>query len=271
MIFYVGDYDASSWITSVLPHLWNDPARGELPLMWCISPVLERRAPMVLDYVRRTAGPNDYFAAADNGAGYLMPGMLQSPRPVSGLPGGLDVWAGHCRPLYEKWGLTVTGFIIDGEAPALDSRGLACYASFSPDGIVPQKTPRTRLYGEMPVLRAGADLVGTPEESAAFIVEDMRRSPIPFGWYRDILKSPSWHVEVMEHVRPRWSCSTPRPSSSYTAAGCARTPRRRPDKSNRGRGYVSDTMTIRDVHINGHPVLRCLSRLRRQKRYAAPM
>lgn len=201
MIFYVGDYDASSWITSVLPHLWNDPARGELPLMWCISPVLERRAPMVLDYVRRTAGPNDYFAAADNGAGYLMPGMLQSPRPVSGLPDGLDVWAGHCRPLYEKWGLTITGFIIDGEAPALDSRGLACYASFSPDGIVPQKTPRTRLYGEMPVLRAGADLVGTPEESAAFIVEDMRRSPIPFGWYRDILKSPSWHVEVMEHVR----------------------------------------------------------------------
>ena len=201
MIFYVGDYDASSWITSVLPHLWNDPARGELPLMWCISPVLERRAPMVLDYVRRTAGPNDYFAAADNGAGYLMPGMLQSPRPVSGLPDGLDVWAGHCRPLYEKWGLTITGFIIDGEAPALDSRGLACYASFSPDGIVPQKTPRTRLYGEMPVLRAGADLVGTPEESAAFIVEDMRRSPIPFGWHRDLLKSPSWHVEVMEHVQ----------------------------------------------------------------------
>lgn len=201
IIFYVGDYDASAWVTSVLPHLWRDPARGRLPLMWCISPVLERRAPMVLDYIRRTASANDYFAAADNGAGYLMPGMLQAPRPLSGLPDGLDAWAEHCRPLYEKWGLTVTGFVIDGEAPALTDDGLACYASFSPNGIVPQKTPRTRLFGNMPVLRAGADLVRSPEENAAFIVEDMRRSPVPFGWYRDILKSPSWHVEMMEEVR----------------------------------------------------------------------
>lgn len=201
IIFYVGDYDASAWITAVLPHLWNDPARGKLPLMWCISPVLERRAPMVLDYVRRTASENDYFAAADNGAGYLMPGMLQAPRPISGLPDGLDVWAAHCRPYYEKWGLTITGFVIDGEAPGLTYDGLACYASFSPNGIVPQKTPRTRLYGEMPVLRAGADLVRSPRENAAFIVDDMRRNPIPFGWYRDILKSPSWHVEMMDEVK----------------------------------------------------------------------
>lgn len=200
-IFYVGDYDASSWITSVLPYFWSDPARGEYPLMWCISPVLARRAPMVMDYVRRTASPNDYFAAADNGAGYLMPGMLQAPRE-SGLPDGLDAWAEHCRPFYQKWGLTITGFVIDGHAPALNDKGLECYASFSPNGIVPQKTPRTRLFGNMPILRSGDDLVHSPEENADFIVWDMLyRNPTPFGWYRDILKSPTWHKEIIEHIK----------------------------------------------------------------------
>ena len=200
IIFYVGDYDSSAWITSVLPHLWKDPERGKLPLMWCISPVLERRAPMVMDYIRRTASPNDYFAAADNGAGYLMPGMLQAPRELSGLPDGLEAWAKHCRPYYKKWGLTITGFVIDGQAPGLTDKGLECYASFSPNGIVPQKTPRTRLFGNMPILRAGSDLVQTPEQNADFIVQDMQHSPIPFGWYRDILKSPSWHKQIMNKI-----------------------------------------------------------------------
>ena len=200
MIFYVGDYDASSWVTSVLPHLWSDKVRGSLPLMWCISPILERRAPMVLDYLRATATQNDYFAAADNGAGYLMPGMLQEPRELSALPDGLEAWANHCRPYYEKWGLTISGFVIDGHAPALTDKGLECYASFSPNGIVPQKTPRTRLFGNMPILRSGWDLVQGPEQSAALIVDDMRKSPIPFAWYRDILKSPTWHKQIMDNI-----------------------------------------------------------------------
>ena len=50
------------------------------PLADRISPVLDRRAPMAMDYIRRTATKNDYFASADNGAGYCEPGMLQEPR-----------------------------------------------------------------------------------------------------------------------------------------------------------------------------------------------
>ena len=72
---------------------------------------------MVMHNYRVTATPNDYFAAADNGAGYLMPGMLQEPRSVSGLKSGLSAWAKHCSKYYQKWGLTITGFVIDGEAP----------------------------------------------------------------------------------------------------------------------------------------------------------
>jgi len=200
MIFYVGDYDASSWITQLTPSIWDNPYRGRLPLMWCISPVLMERVPMVMHNFRVTATANDYFAASDNGAGYLMPGMLQEPRPVSGLPDGLDAWAAHCRKYYEKWGYTITGFIIDGLAPGLSEKGLDCYESFSPNGIVPQKVPLTLLHGNMPVLRSDEDIQQSPEAAATRILERIRARGIPFHWFRNILKSPEWYAEVMEEI-----------------------------------------------------------------------
>ena len=204
-IFYVGDYDSSSWISQRAPDIWDSPARGTLPLMWCVSPVLAARAPHVMHHFRKTASPNDYFAAADNGAGYLMPGMLQEPRPISGLPSGLDAWAGHCRAHYQKWGLRITGFVIDGHAPALNEKGLDCYASFSPGGIVPQKSPPASLHAGMPVLRSDWDLVSdNPAEAAAVLCDRIRdRAPLRFHWFRSILKSPQWHAQVREEVSKR--------------------------------------------------------------------
>lgn len=201
IIFYVGDYDASSWITQRTPTIWDDANRGTLPLMWCVSPVLQERVPMVLHNFRATATANDYFAAADNGAGYLMPGMLQEPRPLSGLPSGLDAWARHCKKYYQQWGLTITGFVIDGHGPGLNERGLDCYASFSPNGIVPQKIPLTLLYKHMPVIRSDEDVNDDdPRKAAARIVERVSKRPVPFHWFRNILKTPSWYVQVMEEV-----------------------------------------------------------------------
>lgn len=201
IIFYVGDYDASSWITQRTPDIWDDPNRGKLPLMWCISPVLQERVPMVLHNFRQTATPNDYFAAADNGAGYLMPGMLQEPRPLSGLPSGLDAWANHCKKYYRQWDLSITGFVIDGHGPGLDEKGLDCYASFSPNGIVPQKIPLTLLHKRMPVIRADYDVNDNdPAKAAALIVERVSKRPVPFHWFRNILKTPTWYIQVMEEV-----------------------------------------------------------------------
>lgn len=202
IIFYVGDWDAAAWVYQYMPVVWDHADRGKIPLMWCVSPALDRRAPHVLDYLRRTATPNDYFAAADNGAGYLNPGMLQEPRE-SGLPCGLDVWARHCKPLYERWGLTITGFVIDGFAPGLNEKGLDCYAGFSPNGIVPQKIPPSLLHGNMPVMRADHDLGDSAEKAAGTVVERVRVRALPFTWFRAILKSPDWYVKVYEGARAK--------------------------------------------------------------------
>lgn len=201
VLFYVGDYDAASWVYQYMPIVWDHPDRGKIPLMWCISPVLDRRAPMALDHLRRTATPNDYFAAADNGAGYLNPGMLQEPRMVSGLPCGLDAWVRHCTPFYERWDISVTGFIIDGYAPGLNKQGLDGYANFSPNGIVPQKVPPTLLHGNMPVLRFDYDLSGSPGEAARVIRQRVRHRQVPFHWFRAILKTPDWYLGIVNELK----------------------------------------------------------------------
>lgn len=204
VIFYVGDYDASSWVSQTTPTLWDNPDRGKIPMMWCLSPVLEERVPHALHYRRETATSNDYFAAADNGAGYLNPGMLQAPRPISNLPSGLDAWVKHCSPYYERWDLSITGFIIDGYAPGLNAHGLDAYAQFSSNGIVPQKIPLTLLYENMPVLRAGDDINDLdPVKAAERILEAIPSRPIPFHWFRNILKSPSWYTQVVAEMEKR--------------------------------------------------------------------
>jgi hypothetical protein len=201
IVFYVGDYDASSWLSQTTPTIWDSPDRGKVPMMWSISPVLEERVPMALAYRRESATKNDYFVSADNGAGYLMPGMLQEPRPISDLPSGLDVWTEHNKPYYERWDLSVTGFVIDGFAPGLNQKGLDAYAAFSPNGIVPQKVPLTLLHGEMPVIRADADVNETnPNEAAKHILGRVNDRPIPFHWFRNILKNPTWYVLVVEEL-----------------------------------------------------------------------
>jgi hypothetical protein len=202
MVFYVGDYDASSWVSQMTPYLWDSKGRGKLPLMWSISPVLQERVPMALAYMRESATANDYFVAADNGAGYLMPGMLQSPRPISGLPDGLDAWTKHNIPYYKKWDITISGFIIDGQAPGLNNSGLDAYAKFSPNGIVPQKTPLTLLHGNMPVLRADADVnQGDPVDAANAVLDRVKNRAIHFHWFRNILKGPEWYISVMEELK----------------------------------------------------------------------
>jgi len=202
IIFYVGDYDAASWVSQTTPSLWDHPDRGKVPLMWCISPVLEERVPMALAYRRETATKNDYFAAADNGAGYLNPGMLQEPRPISGLKSGVEAWRNHCLPYYKRWDLSITGFIIDGYAPGLDEGGLDGYAAFSPNGIVPQKIPSTFLHGNMPVLRAGPDVNDEdPGKAAHKIMKHVQQNTLPFNWFRNILKSPGWYADLVKEIR----------------------------------------------------------------------
>lgn len=199
VIIYVGDYDASSWVSQRTPDLWDNPYRGKLPMMWCISPVLSERVPHVLHNFRVTASPKDFFAAADNGAGYLMPGVAEK----EGAAEDINTWKRHCKKYYRKWGLSVTGFIIDGNGPEMGKKSLDAYRTFSRNGIVPQKCNIIGNYRGMPILRSDYDLVSNnPKEAARVLVERVHlRKGVHFHWFRIILKSPEWYVNLVEEAK----------------------------------------------------------------------
>lgn len=152
-------------------------------------------------YLRKGRCSGD-FAAADNGAGYLNPGQLESPREISGYPDAVDAWSAHNMAHYRKWGLTISGFVIDGAGKGMTERGFQGYAKFSPNGVVAQKCPVVDMVDDMPVLRSGPDVNdAVPEQAAKSILTGLEQHPdFPFYWFRAIIKTPSWYVDVKDKL-----------------------------------------------------------------------
>lgn len=198
--FYVGDYDAASWLYQMLPRLWEDPARGSVPMGWAFNPNLAERFPAAFWHTRYTRSPNDVFMAGDSGAGYVNPSLLEEPRP-SGLPSGVALWEKHNRAWYKKFGLGITGFVIDGYAPPMPKSVLDAYARFSPRGTVAQKIPELSLHNGMPLLRMTRDLDHDPRTAARQVVEMLTGNGPSFHIFRAVLKSPSWYRDVVKTVQ----------------------------------------------------------------------
>jgi hypothetical protein len=53
--------------------IWDDPARGKVPINWTSSPLLYDGAPAILNYFQKTATENDLIIAGPSGAGYFYP------------------------------------------------------------------------------------------------------------------------------------------------------------------------------------------------------
>lgn len=202
VLFYMGDYDSAAWLNTHVPKWWSDPARAMIPCAWAFNPNLDRRAPHAMDFVRRNQSPNDWFIAGDSGAGYLNPGMLLKENRAADLPEGLEAWVEHNRAYYRRYDLSITGFIIDGHSPEMGVKGFDAYMRFSPDGIVGQKMAAQGVHREtMPFIRMKLDLDGKPEEAAGKIAAMAGINLPKFAVLRTILKSPTWHKQVMDRVK----------------------------------------------------------------------
>lgn len=199
---YVGDYDSPAWLYQRMPDIWDDPARGSIPLAWAFDPTIAQRFPVGLAYARATATPNDSFITGDSGAGYLNPGYLVPPRRWSGLPSGLEAWATHSKRDYAQWDLTVTGFVIDGNAPAMSEAVKEAYARFSPGGVVAQKVPEQSLVNGVPFLRMSADLSNSDQGAKAISVAFPANTDMPrFHIFRTILWSPTQHEAMFDTLK----------------------------------------------------------------------
>ena len=161
-----------------MPEIWDDPTRGQVPLGWAFNPALAERFPVGLIHARATATPNDTFMAGDSGYGYLNPGNLVPPRKWSDLPSDLNAWERLCADGYRRWDLKVTGFVIDGYAPAMSDVVKAAYARFSPAGVVAEDP--TEIPGGWCSLPAHGPGPGEPDRRCAagrVIIPDKSHRP----------------------------------------------------------------------------------------------
>lgn len=71
--FTMSDGDNVQYDQRRLRYLWDDPARGSVPINWTISPLLLDAAPSIMDHYMRTATENDLFMAGPSGPGYAYP------------------------------------------------------------------------------------------------------------------------------------------------------------------------------------------------------
>lgn len=79
--------------------LWDDPARGQVPINWTASPLMIDATPAILNHYRRTATANDCIVAGPSGVGYFYP----QPWPDAGFAEFLQ----RTYPYVEKSGMTI--------------------------------------------------------------------------------------------------------------------------------------------------------------------
>ena len=205
---YMGDYDAASWFQQYIPKWWSDPQHGHVTCNWAFNPILDRRAPHVVDYVRSHAAATDWFISGDSGMGYLNPGMLNAPRLDPSIGDGWDAWAARNEAYFQRYDLSIAGFVIEGFGPFMGERGLDKYARFAPDGLMIQTSePSLSLVslhgGKLPCIGHRMDLDGAPTQAGADLVKRVRQEKALFAdgpqflMARTVLKSPSWHADTI--------------------------------------------------------------------------
>lgn len=206
--FYAGDFDSSAWAYQQLHPLWNDPARGTVPVGWAVNPNLSKRFPLIFEMMYESLTPQDRMTTGDSGAGYLNPTQLFEPR-ASGLPDGSAVWKEWCLPFYQQFDLSFTGFLLNGKAGKMTHECQAFYTAFSPDGLTnnhrrsPDYPIVPSLEGNTPVFEE-IDMPDGDGSAAAQVVlnrYDAAGQGAQFMIFRGTLKSPSFYAAVVEGVR----------------------------------------------------------------------
>lgn len=205
-----------------MPAFFPKSSRGKVPLGWAFDPSLSDRAPQALAYAYRHASTNDFFIAGDSGAGYLNPRAL-TVRPDSGLPSGLRAWTEHCRKYYNRWDMSITGFMLDGSAGASTEREFAAYRSFSPDGAGTHFEPRPGMKAGLATCRE-QDLPDDLEKAVAVISKASGERPgAPgFFWARSILRSPDWYAELSRRLEETFPDGRVAVVDPYTFFGLVR-------------------------------------------------
>lgn len=76
LCFIFSEGDNVTFQTRNRPTIWQDPARGTVPLGWSIAPLMTELFPDVVAYYEESRTANDEWVIATSGIGYCMPSRL---------------------------------------------------------------------------------------------------------------------------------------------------------------------------------------------------
>ncbi|MCL4302002.1 MAG: hypothetical protein KJ077_40285 [Anaerolineae bacterium] len=160
VLFYAGDYDLAHPTQILLANYatspWLDSRRGQIPLAWGLNPALVEDIPGIITYLYATQSRQDYFVAANSGAGYLNPDALSDF--------GLLRWLGRSREFYRKYGYDAQGFLLNGNGAAMSQLRLDAFTFLTPAGIL---TPDYEIDEPWPRLQLGTPLSAVATETLA--------------------------------------------------------------------------------------------------------
>lgn len=202
--FYMGDYDAGSWMASIGYNLWNNAVRGTIPVSWAFNPNHIKRVTSIYAYYNRTRSPLDSFIAGDCGAGYVNPSLLFGER-ISGLPEADDIWVEHNLHYFRRTNTKTSGFLINGYAGPLGQNVDRMYERFSGEGVFSQPhwyPGGPHISGSMPALIIQRDLTKNMAQDIDIVAGHGHQST-RFLSYRIVLESPQYIKSVFDGAASR--------------------------------------------------------------------
>lgn len=137
----VGEGDNLQYCQRYMRTLWDDPARGEAPTNWTISPVLADAAPSIYRYYQQTATENDLLICGPSGAGYTYGGSWPEADfdAYTALTGrylketGLDLVYAYNNRDDEGW-IPIGGTVLDSYRRNTELRGI--FQSWEGGGVI---------------------------------------------------------------------------------------------------------------------------------------
>jgi len=215
IMFYMGDYDAASWTSSLLPTMWDDPERGTLPLAWPVCADLSQRVPHVFNYIYETATANDFFVSGDNGTGYLNPMKLSSSE--------LTTWKNHNIASNNKFDIDITGFLIAGNSGTITTAVQSAYNQISPYGVVYQgSVAGGSVYNGTSYVNyydIGNSITSSNAASVASTINGQLATSKQFHVFRSILTKPSVINDIVDALKANYPNTNFKVVSPYTFMG----------------------------------------------------
>lgn len=91
--FILSDGDNLQFVEHLMRKLWNDPARGQVPIGWTVSPAMLDAMPGALSYYAASATAQDNLISGPSGWGYSYPNMYPDAATLDAFVARSDDYA----------------------------------------------------------------------------------------------------------------------------------------------------------------------------------